>query len=57
MIIIETLAHKIAEKIAVQLDFDDDRKAVVAYGLIAILQISFLFIVITIIGIIFDFWY
>lgn len=57
MIIIETLAHKMAEKIALQLDYDDDRKAVVAYGLIAILQMITLFIIITVIGIIFDFWY
>jgi accessory gene regulator B len=54
---IETLAHKIAEKIALQLDYDDDRKAVVAYGLIAILQMATIFIIITIIGILFDFWY
>lgn len=54
---IETLAHKIAEKIALQLDYDDDKKAVVAYGLIAILQMVTIFIIITIIGILFDFWY
>jgi accessory gene regulator B len=54
---IETLAHKIAEKIALQLDYDDDRKAVVAYGLIAIIQMVTIFIIITIIGILFDFWY
>lgn len=57
MIIIETLAHKIADRIALQLDFDEDKKAVVAYGLIGILQLVALFTVITIIGIIFDFWY
>jgi accessory gene regulator B len=54
---IETLAHKIAKKIALQLDYDDDRKAVIAYGLIAILQMATIFIIITIIGILFDFWY
>lgn len=57
MIIIETLAHKIAERIAFQLDFDDDKKAVVAYGLIGILQLATLFTIITIIGFIFNFWY
>jgi accessory gene regulator B len=53
----ETLAHNIAEKIAMQMDFNEDRKAVIAYGLTAILQMAFIFVVITIIGAIFDFWY
>ncbi|MDF2588690.1 MAG: putative accessory regulator protein, partial [Anaerocolumna sp.] len=57
MITIEILAHKIAEKIALQLDYDDERKAVVAYGLIGIIQMVTIFIIITIIGLIFDTWY
>jgi accessory gene regulator B len=54
---IEKLAHLIAKKIAIQLGYDDDRKAVIAYGLIGILQMITIFILITILGIIFDFWY
>jgi accessory gene regulator B len=57
VIIIETLAHNIAKKIAVQLDYDDEKKAVIAYGLIAILQMAMIFILISTIGIIFDFWF
>lgn len=57
MIKIEVLAHKIAEKIVLQLDFDDDKKSVIAYGLIGILQMMTIFIIITMIGVIFDFWY
>jgi accessory gene regulator B len=57
VITIEILAHKIAEKIALQLDYDDERKAVVAYGLIGIIQMVTIFIIITIIGLIFDTWY
>lgn len=57
MISIETLAHKLADKLTLQLDLDEDKNAVIAYGLIAIFQIASIFIIITIIGIIFDFWY
>jgi accessory gene regulator B len=57
VIIIETLAHKLAEKIALQLEYDEDKKAVIAYGLIAILQMITIFIIITAIGLIFDFWF
>ncbi len=53
----ETLAHSIAQKIATHMDFDEDKKAVIAYGLTAILQIIFIFIIISIIGIVFDFWF
>ena len=57
MITIEMLAHKIADKIALQLDLDEDKNAVIAYGLIGILQVTTLFIIITIIGFLFDFLY
>lgn len=57
MIIIEILAHKIANKVALQLNLDEDQNAVIAYGLIGIFQIIALFIIITIIGLVFDFLY
>lgn len=57
MIQIEKLAHNLAEKIALQLEYDEDRKAVLAYGLMAISQISTIFIIISIIGVLFDIWY
>ena len=57
MIIIEILAHKIADKIALQLNLDKDKNAVIAYGLIGILQLITLFIIITIIGLLFDLLY
>lgn len=53
----ETLAHNIAQKIAFQLAYDEDRQSVIAYGLTAIFQILTIFAVISIIGVIFDFWY
>lgn len=53
----EKLAHDIANKIAVYLDFDDNKESVIAYGLTAIIQIITLLSIITIIGLIFDFWY
>ncbi len=57
MIIIEKLAHNLATKIALQLDYDENSKAVIAYGFIAILQISIIFSIISILGVIFGFWY
>lgn len=53
----ERLAHKIADKITLQLNLDKDKNAIIAYGLIGILQVISIFIIITTIGIIFDFWY
>lgn len=53
----ETLAHKIADKISLQLDLDKERKAVIADGLIGILQVMTIFLIITAIGILFDFLY
>ena len=55
--ILETLAFNIAEKIAVEMNFDEDKKAVIAYGLTAIFQMATILVVISIIGILFDFWY
>lgn len=57
MVSIEILAHKIADKITLQLDLDKDKNAVIAYGLIGILQVTTLFIIIAIIGFLFDFLY
>jgi accessory gene regulator B len=57
VIIIERLAHRIADKISLQLELDKDQNAVIAYGLIGILQVITLFIVISIFGHIFDFLY
>ena len=53
----EILAHFIAGKIALHMQFDDEKRAIVAYGLTAIIQIIILFIIISIIGLIFGFWY
>ena len=57
MILIEKLARNLADKIALQLDYNENRKAVITYGLIAILQIVTIFTITTILGILFDFWY
>lgn len=54
MIIIEVLANKIANGIAVQLGFDKEKRSVIAYGLIGILQVTTLFIIIAIIGMVTD---
>jgi accessory gene regulator B len=57
VILIEKLAHNLADKIALQLGYDEDRKAVIAYGFMAILQISTIFIIVSFLGALFDFWY
>lgn len=54
---IEALAQKIANKLAIQLDFDDEKKSVIAYGLIGMLQMVTLFILILALGMIFHFAY
>jgi accessory gene regulator B len=54
---VEALAHNLAEKIAIHMNFDKDKKAVIAYGLTAILQMMTIFTIITVIGLLFDFWY
>jgi accessory gene regulator B len=52
--IIEVLANKIADGIAIQLSLDKEKHSVIAYGLIGILQITTLFIIIAIIGLVTD---
>ncbi len=54
MIIIEVLANKIADKIALQLSFEDEKRSVIAYGLIGILQVTTLLLIITLIGLVTD---
>ncbi len=55
--ILETLAFNIAGKIALEMNFDEDKKAVIAYGLTAIFQMATIFAMISFIGVLFDFWY
>lgn len=52
MIIIEVLANKIADGIALQLSLEAEKRSVIAYGVIGILQVTALLIMITIIGLI-----
>lgn len=52
MIIIEVLASKIADGIASQLSLDQEKRSVIAYGLIGLLQITTLMLIIIIIGIV-----
>lgn len=51
MSIIEALANKIADEISQQLSLDQERRAVIAYGLIGVLQITTLLFLITVLGI------
>ncbi len=53
----EKWAHDLAEKIALHMQFDADKKAVIAYGLTAIFQMVTLFTIVTFIGLVFHFWY
>ncbi len=53
----ETLASNLAAKIALQMDYDEDKKAVLAYGLTAIFQMVTIFTIISLIGLLFKFWY
>jgi accessory gene regulator B len=52
VIIIEVLANKIADGIALQLSLEEEKRSVIAYGLIGILQVITLLLVITIIGLV-----
>lgn len=52
----EKLAIKIADNIGVSLKYDSEKTAVIAYGLTAIFQFLIIFIVVSILGIIGDFW-
>ncbi len=57
MILVEAFAHSIAGKIAEQMNFDNDKKAVIAYGLTAIIQMITIFFIISVIGLLSGFWY
>jgi len=48
--IIEVLANKIADKISEKLLLEEEKKAVIAYGLIGILQVTTLFLLVTLLG-------
>lgn len=52
----EKLAHSLSEIIALRLNYDEDKKAVIEYGLTAIFQIVSMFIVSSIIGLLAGFW-
>ena len=53
----ETIADKLSDKIAIQMNYDDDKKAVITYGLIAIIQMTIIGIAISLIGILGRFFY
>lgn len=53
----ESLANNFAEKIAIQMDYDKEKQAVIAYGLTAIIQMTTIFVIISFFGIVFDFWF
>ncbi|MGB8454622.1 MAG: accessory gene regulator B family protein [Anaerocolumna sp.] len=53
----ETSAHNLAGKISLEMHFNEDKEAVIAYGLTAIFQLTTIFVVISIIGLIFHFWF
>lgn len=50
MIIIEVLANKIADGIALQLSLEEEKRSVIAYGLIGILQVTTLLLIVSMIG-------
>lgn len=52
MSIIEALASRIADGLASQLNLDSEKRSVIAYGLIGILQVTSLFLMVVIIGLI-----
>lgn len=52
MSIIEALASRIADGLASQLNLDQEKRSVIAYGLIGILQVTSLFLMITVIGLV-----
>ena len=53
----ETLAKKVACNISTQMNYDENKRDVIAYGLTAIFQMVFIFIIITIIGLLLGIWY
>lgn len=50
MSIIEVLVNKIADKISEKLLLEKEKKAVIAYGLLGILQVTTLFLLVTLLG-------
>ncbi|HAN20935.1 MAG: hypothetical protein A2Y15_02960 [Clostridiales bacterium GWF2_36_10] len=52
----EKIAKKIADNIGVNLKFDNEKVAVMAYGLTAIFQLLIIFFIVSILGIIGNFW-
>lgn len=52
MSIIEALASRIADGLASQLNLDSEKRSVIVYGLIGILQVTSLFLMVVIIGLI-----
>lgn len=50
MSIIEVLANKIADKISEKLILEEEKKAVITYGLIGILQVTTLFLLVSVLG-------
>jgi accessory gene regulator B len=53
----EKAANKLSERIAFHLHYDDERKAVIEYGLLAVFNIAVIGLVISCIGLVFGFWY
>lgn len=53
----EAYANSLAAKIAAQMDYDEDKQAIIAYGLTAIFQMTTILAVISMIGIVFNCWY
>ncbi|MEX1307869.1 MAG: accessory gene regulator B family protein [Eubacteriales bacterium] len=54
MYLLERASKKLADKVSAELDYDQDRKEVVAYGAYAIMQLAFSILMIVVFGIIFD---
>lgn len=53
----ESAAHKLSEKIALHLHYDEDKKAVIEYGLIACFSLVVIGVAISVIGILLSLWY
>ncbi|SHJ08644.1 accessory gene regulator ArgB-like protein [Parasporobacterium paucivorans] len=52
----ERWAKRTAERISLQMKYDEDKKAVIAYGLTAMIQMATIFVIISIFGLFFGFW-
>ncbi len=53
----ENFAHNLSDKIALQMQLDDDKKSVIAYGLTAIFQMTTIAVLVSIMGLLCNFWY